>query len=118
MRSYCHFHTLVRLKHYAEFFTRPQIHGSLLSLRQFIHAESVLRNSHAQISLLVAEIQNDPYDGVLFSHKRNEVPEFPGGAVDRNLPANAGDVSSIPGLGRSHTLRTDMPCATAAELEL
>ena len=26
--------------------------------------------------------------------------------------------SSIPGLGRSHMLRTDMPCATAAELEL
>ena len=26
---------------------------------------------------------------------------FPGGSVVKNLPANAGDVSSIPGLGRS-----------------
>ena len=26
---------------------------------------------------------------------------FPGGSVVTNLPANAGDVSSIPGLGRS-----------------
>ena len=27
---------------------------------------------------------------------------FPGGAVVKNLPANAGDTSSSPGLGRSH----------------
>ena len=26
---------------------------------------------------------------------------FPGGSVVRNLPANAGDAGSIPGLGRS-----------------
>ena len=26
---------------------------------------------------------------------------FPGGAVVKNLPANAGDAGSIPGLGRS-----------------
>ena len=28
--------------------------------------------------------------------------DFPGGAVIKNLPANAGDTGSIPGLGRSH----------------
>ena len=27
---------------------------------------------------------------------------FPGGAVVENLPANAGDMGSRPGLGRSH----------------
>ena len=27
---------------------------------------------------------------------------FPGGAVVENLPANAGDTGSSPGLGRSH----------------
>ena len=27
---------------------------------------------------------------------------FPGGAVVKNPPANAGDMGSIPGLGRSH----------------
>ena len=27
---------------------------------------------------------------------------FPGGAVVKNLPANAGETGSIPGLGRSH----------------
>ena len=28
--------------------------------------------------------------------------DFPGGAVVKNLPANAGDTGFIPGLGRSH----------------
>ena len=27
--------------------------------------------------------------------------DFPGGSVVKNLPANAGDVGSVPGLGRS-----------------
>ena len=27
---------------------------------------------------------------------------FPGGSVVKNPPANAGDMGSIPGLGRSH----------------
>ena len=31
---------------------------------------------------------------------------FPGGAVVENLPANAGDVGSGPGLGRSHVPRS------------
>ena len=30
------------------------------------------------------------------------LPGFPGGAVVENLPANAGDTGSSPGLGRSH----------------
>ena len=31
---------------------------------------------------------------------------FPGGAVVENLPANAGDTGSSPGLGRSHEPRS------------
>ena len=34
---------------------------------------------------------------------------FPGGPVVKNLPANAGDMGSVPGLGRSH-----MPCGNKA----
>ena len=30
------------------------------------------------------------------------LPGFPGGAVVTNLPANAGDTGSSPGLGRAH----------------
>ena len=32
---------------------------------------------------------------------------FPGDAVVENLPANAGDTGSSPGLGRSHMLRSN-----------
>ena len=32
---------------------------------------------------------------------------FPGGAVVENLPANAGDTGSYPGLGRSHMPRSN-----------
>ena len=32
---------------------------------------------------------------------------FPGGAVVKNPPANAGNTGSIPALGRSHMLRSN-----------
>ena len=32
---------------------------------------------------------------------------FPGGAVVENLPANAGDMGSSPGLGGSHVPRSN-----------
>ena len=32
--------------------------------------------------------------------------DFPGGAVVKNLPANAGDMGSSHGLGRSHVLQS------------
>ena len=39
--------------------------------------------------------------------KRNGIGGFPGGAVVENLPANAGDTGSSPGLGRSHMPRSN-----------
>ena len=33
--------------------------------------------------------------------------DSPGGSVVKELPANAGDMGSIPGLGRSHMLRSN-----------
>ena len=35
-------------------------------------------------------------------HVKDRGEGFPGGAVVENLPANAGDTGSSPGLGRSH----------------
>ena len=35
---------------------------------------------------------------------------FPGGAVVENPPANAGDMGSSPGLGRSHMPRSNWAC--------
>ena len=39
-------------------------------------------------------------------HLKTELQGFPGGAVVENLPANAGDTGSSPGLGRSHMPRS------------
>ena len=36
---------------------------------------------------------------------KKQLRGFPGGAVVKNLPANAGDTGSIPGPGRSHMPR-------------
>ena len=38
---------------------------------------------------------------------KNDQWGFPGGAVVENLPANAGDTGSSPGLGRSHMPRSN-----------
>ena len=41
---------------------------------------------------------------------------FPGGAVVKNPPANAGDMGSSPGLGRFlHAVEQLSPCATTTE---
>ena len=42
-------------------------------------------------------------DNSEYSAKR----DFPGGAVVKNLPANAVDTGSSPGLGRSHMPRSN-----------
>ena len=38
---------------------------------------------------------------------RKKFRDFPDGAVVKNLPANAGDTRSSPGLGRSYMLRSN-----------
>ena len=40
-------------------------------------------------------------------HFKKLLAGFPGGAVVENLPANAGDTGSSPGLGRSHMPRSN-----------
>ncbi|KAJ8797069.1 hypothetical protein J1605_001879 [Eschrichtius robustus] len=40
-------------------------------------------------------------------HQKHLARGFPGGAVVENLPANAGDTGSSPGLGRSHMPRSN-----------
>ena len=43
----------------------------------------------------------------LLKHIKKTVEGFPGGAVVENLPANAGNTGSSPGLGRSHMPRSN-----------
>ena len=44
---------------------------------------------------------------IILFYIRKLVQGFPGGAVVENLPANAGDTGSSPGLGRSHMPRSN-----------
>ena len=58
--------------------------------------------------------------------KKTERRDFPGGTVDRNLPASAGDTGTIPDLGRFHMPRGNQarapqllrPRSRACELQL
>ena len=51
---------------------------------------------------------------------------FPGGRVDKNVPTNARDMGSVPGLGRSHMLQVTKanatqllsPCSKACQMQL
>ena len=60
------------------------------------------------------------------ANKRFAMRDFPGGTVVKNLPANAGDMGSSPGLGRSHMPRSKKahapqllsPCATTTEAHM
>ena len=40
--------------------------------------------------------------GFINASSKQQLSDFPGGAVDKNLPANAEGTSSIPGPGRFH----------------
>ena len=44
---------------------------------------------------------------ILNKHLLRQLSGFPGDAVVENLPANAGDTGSSPGLGRSHMPRSN-----------
>ena len=58
----------------------------------------------------IGKLKHDRYSVViphLVKLKNKQNRGFPGGAVVENLPANAGDTGSSPGLGRSHMPRSD-----------
>ena len=42
-----------------------------------------------------------------FLKSNNKLWDFPGGTVDENPSANAGDAGSIPGPGRCHMLQSN-----------
>ena len=56
-----------------------------------------------------------PSNGLSCSHQESR-EDFPDGAVDKNLPANAGDTGSIPGSGKiPHAVDQLNLCATTTE---
>ena len=75
-------------------------------------ASSVRETAAATWYVAWLSLRQDPRREVLsitFSRQGNwdskvKDEDFPGGVVDKNLPAKAADTGSIPGLGRSHML--------------
>ena len=72
-----------------KYFLSQELYNLLPSLPQ-LWAQSWLKHSIPQKLFLKAQAWG-----------------FPGGSVVKNLPANAGDTGLIPGLGRSHLLRSN-----------
>ena len=68
-----------------------KLQGTLSSQNNFEKEEQNRRTHTSRLQNLLKSYSN-----------QNSVVGFPGGAVVKNLPANAGDAGSSPGPGRSH----------------
>ena len=66
------------------------------------------KGNHRSFTQIQKAFENIQYSFLIFK-KLSE--GFPGGKVVENLPANAGDMGSSPGLGRSHMPRSNQACA-------
>ena len=58
-------------------------------------------------SLIIREMQIDTTISYHLTRLSKTNRDFPGGAVVKNLPANAGDTGLSPGPGRSHMPRSN-----------
>ena len=77
-----------------------EIRSIVLILREFI-----VRNPREVCFQYKSSFLFQPYEKC--SRIKNYHEGFPGGVVVENLPANAGDAGSSPGLGRSHMPRSN-----------
>ena len=89
----------------------------LMNLQSFCTAKETIKKTKRQPSEWEKIFANESTDKGLISKIYKQLSQvnikqttqsksgqkgFPGGAVVENLPANAGDTGSSPGLGRSH----------------
>ena len=89
----------------------------LMNLQSFCTAKETIKKTKRQPSEWEKIFANESTDKGLISKIYKQLRQvnikqttqsksgqkgFPGGAVVENLPANAGDTGSSPGLGRSH----------------
>ena len=64
------------------------------------------KKKHSLLFLCFYDLRQEIAEGLKLTNereiKKTTILGFPGGTVVENLPANAGDTGSSPGLGRSH----------------
>ena len=85
----------------------------IVILKVYIPNNRVSKNVRQKLTELQREIQESTVIVGDFntSLSKTDRRAFPGGLVVKNLPANTGDMGSIPGLGRSHMPRGNKDCA-------
>ena len=66
-----------------------------------LHGDS---NREARYALEACKRQRERDGTPVSPSAKGSVQDFPGGPMVKNLSANAGDVGSIPGVGRPHML--------------
>ena len=79
--------------------TQTHTHTHTSSLKSDIKKQSLVHWSNV-VHCFQAMFQNK----FLINFKKFNLRDFPGGAMDKNPPANTGDIGSIPGPGRFHML--------------
>ena len=85
------------------------LRGKLIAIQSYFKKQETSRinNQILHLKQLKKEEQKVPKINRRKGIIKNRSGGFPGGAVVENLPANAGDTGSSPGLGRSHVLRSN-----------
>ena len=79
---------------------------NLEEMDKFLEKHNLPRLNEEEIENINRTITSTEIETVI---KNLPTGGVPGGAVVENLPANAGDTGSSPGLGRSHMLRSNKP---------
>ena len=92
------FGNFLKVKHTFTIFSNQSAHRYLPQREKkgYVHTETCTQMFTAA-SFIIAKNQKQPK-----CPSTSEWRGFPGGTVVKNLPANAGDMGSSPGLGRSH----------------
>ena len=73
----------------------------------FIHVYFKIKHFYFTLVLLISQEDQDVEESNKNSKQKTRPWGFPGGAVVRNPPANAGDTGSCPGPGRFHRPRSN-----------
>ena len=76
---------------------------NLEEMDKFLERYNLPRLNQEEVENMNRPITSNEIETVI----KNLPTGFPGGAVVESLPANAGDVGSSPGLGRSHMPRSN-----------